>query len=396
MRITSSMTFERALTSFNQQNTRIYDLQSQLSSGVRLETPDQAPVDAVRVSRLNSINERMTQYQENINLVNHRLGIEEDALRNVTTVYQRARELTIQAGNPSMPPESREAIATELEARMSELVDLINTKDSHGNYVFAGYDGRNKPVDLTETAGLGRVAMMGGAVDHKVEVGESRDVIIGDNAAETVLRTDSSSALRTREDAGNTGTGQMLPAFVSDESVYAGDTLNIEFVAPDTIDVVDSAGTVIAAGVAVSPGEMVRFGGVSTTFDGAPATGDQFTIEPGLRKDSFGVFNQMIDALRAGSDEQLTAAVDRSLTDFDGLMSTVSTATASLGARLSSLDSQSASLDDYVMRTERTLSSLRDTNFAEAATELQKELAVLQAAQQTLSMLQNNSLFDYM
>jgi len=395
VRVTNNMTFERAMTSFNQQNSRIYDLQGQLASGVRLQSPDQAPVDAVRVSRLDSLNERMGQYQENINLVNHRLGVEEDSLRNITNLYQRARELTVQAGNTSLPTESREAIATELEARMSELVDLINTKDSLGNYVFAGYDGRTKPVELEPTAGLGRVTMSGGAVQHKVEVGESRDVVVGDHAAATVLRTDSASALRSRADAANTGTAEMLPAFISDETAFSGDTLTIEFVAANTIDVRDSGGVVVAAGITVEPGEPVRFAGVTTSFDGSPAAGDSFTIEPGLRKDSFGVFNQMIDALRSGSDDQLTEAVDRTLTDFDGLMSTVSTATARLGARLNSLESQNNSLEDYVLRTEKTLSSLRDTNFAEAATNLQKEMAVLQAAQQTLSLLQKNSLFNY-
>ncbi|MEM9604217.1 MAG: flagellar hook-associated protein FlgL [Pseudomonadota bacterium] len=396
MRITHNLTFDRALSSFNQQNSRIYDLQGQLSSGVRLQSPDQAPVDAVRVSRLNSLNARMEQYQENINLVNHRLGVEESSLRNITTLYQRARELTIQAGNTSLPTESREAIATELESRMSELVDLINTKDSLGNYVFAGYDGRTKPVEMTLTDGLGRVEMRGGEVEHRVEVGEARDVIVGDHSAKNVLRTDSATALRTRADVTNTGTGLMLPAFVSDETAFAGDTLTVEFVGANTIDVRDSGGTVVAAGLTVVTGERIDFAGVTTTFDGSPAVGDTFTIEPGLRKDAFGVFNQMIDALRGGTDEQLTEAVDRTLTDFDGLMSTVSTATASLGARLNSLESQSDSLSDYSLRTSKTISSLRDTNYAEAASNLQRELAILQAAQQTLSLMQRNSLFNFL
>ncbi|MEM6987662.1 MAG: flagellar hook-associated protein FlgL [Pseudomonadota bacterium] len=395
MRITNAMTFGRALDSFNEQNNRIYELQGQLSSGIKLQTPDQAPVDAVRVSRLDSLNARMAQYQENINLVNHRLGVEEGALRNITNLYQRARELTVQAGNTSLPPESRQAIATELEARMSELVDLINTKDSLGNYVFAGYDGRNKPVEMTLTDGLGRVEMRGGEVQHRVEVGEARDVIVGDHSAKNVLRTDSASALRTRADVANTGSGLMLPAFVSDETAYAGDTLTVEFVTANTIDVRDSGGVVVAAGVSVSPGIRVDFAGVTTVFDGAPDVGDTFTIEPGLRKDAFGVFNQMIDALRGGTDEQLTEAVDRTLTDFDGLMSTVSTATASLGARLNSLESQDDSLSDYTLRTTRTLSALRDTNYAEAASNLQREMAVLQAAQQTLSLLNKNTLFNF-
>ncbi|MEM7375892.1 MAG: flagellar hook-associated protein FlgL [Pseudomonadota bacterium] len=396
MRITNNLTFDRALSSFNEQNSRIYDLQGQLSSGVRLQSPDQAPVDAVRVSRLNSLNARMEQYQENINLVNHRLGVEESSLRNITTLYQRARELTIQAGNTSLPTESREAIATELESRMAELVDLINTKDSLGNYVFSGYDGRTQPVEMTLTDGLGRVEMRGGEVEHRVEVGESRDIIVGDHSAKNVLRTDSATALRTRADVTNTGTGLMLPAFVSDETAFANDTLTVEFVGPNTIDVRDSGGVVVAAGLAVTTGERIDFAGVTTTFDGAPAVGDTFTIEPGLRKDAFGVFNQMIDALRGGTDEQLTEAVDRTLTDFDGLMSTVSTATASLGARLNSLESQSDSLSDYTLRTSKTISSLRDTNYAEAASNLQRELTILQAAQQTLSLMQRNSLFNFL
>lgn len=396
VRVTTTMYFERALDSFNQQNHRVYELQGQLSSGIKLQSPDQAPVDAVRVSRLDSLNERMEQYQENINLVNHRLGVEESALQNIMILYQRTRELTVQAGNDSLVAESREAIATELEVRMSELVDLINTKDSLGNYVFAGYDGRTRPVEMTVTDGLGRVVMRGGEVEHRVEVGESRDVIVGDHSAKNVLRTDSASALRSRADVGNTGTAEMLPAFITDEAAYAGDTLTIEFVSANTIDVVDSGGIVVAAGVVVSPGIQLEFGGVTTVFDGTPAVGDVFTIEPGLRKDSFAVINQMIAALRTGSDAQVSEAVDRTLTDFDGLISTVSTATASLGARLNSLESQQDNLNDYTLRTSLTLSTLRDTNYAEAASNLQRELMVLQAAQQSLTMINQYNLFSFL
>jgi flagellar hook-associated protein 3 FlgL len=48
------------------------------------------------------------------------------------------------------------------------------------------------------------------------------------------------------------------------------------------------------------------------------------------------------------------------------------------------------------LHTQRTLSDIRDLDYAEAVSRLQNDLFVLQAAQQSFARIEGNSLFNYL
>jgi flagellar hook-associated protein 3 FlgL len=70
------------------------------------------------------------------------------------------------------------------------------------------------------------------------------------------------------------------------------------------------------------------------------------------------------------------------------------TVRATTGSRLSALDdtADARAAQDESMRT--TLSGLRDTDYAQAASQLSLELTAIQAAQTTIKQVQTLSLFD--
>jgi len=56
----------------------------------------------------------------------------------MTQIMQRITELTVQGGNDTLASEDRAVIAAEVKALRDELLNLANTQDINGNYIFSG------------------------------------------------------------------------------------------------------------------------------------------------------------------------------------------------------------------------------------------------------------------
>ena len=73
----------------------------------------------------------------------------------------------------------------------------------------------------------------------------------------------------------------------------------------------------------------------------------------------------------------------------------VSHAIAQVGTNRSSIDQQQGVIDATSLRLETTLSGIKDTDYTVAATDLQKQMLSLQAAQSSFAQTAKLSLFDY-
>ncbi|MGH8077217.1 MAG: flagellar hook-associated protein FlgL, partial [Lysobacter sp.] len=141
--------------------------------------------------------------------------------------------------------------------------------------------------------------------------------------------------------------------------------------------------------------------GVQVMLTGAPATGDTFTVERAPTRDEFATLQNLADALdapvttpteQARRDNAVGAAISDLGTAQDHMLSV----RAGTGTRLASLDSAADTRSAGGLSLAETLSQLRDTDFAEAASKLALQLTALEAAQKTMLRMQSLSLFDKM
>jgi len=155
MRISSIQIFNIANNSMSEANEAIAKTQAQLSSGQRVLTPSDDPVASVKILEIEQNLARLEQYGKNIDIANNNLSLEETALDSVSTLLQRVREITVQAGNNATYTSSDyETLAVEVDARLDELKNLLNTRNAGGDYIFAGYTGGDKPFDGTASSGF--------------------------------------------------------------------------------------------------------------------------------------------------------------------------------------------------------------------------------------------------
>jgi len=137
-----------------------------LASQQRLVSAKDDPVAAGAAQRLERTLAAFDQYDKNANGVQARLGLQENALDKASEVMARAKELSIDAHNGARSLEDRKTIANELGQLKQALLDLANSTDGTGRYLFAGTSDADAPFVASGT----RVEYRGDQVRRQIEI----------------------------------------------------------------------------------------------------------------------------------------------------------------------------------------------------------------------------------
>ncbi len=146
MRITNNMINDRSL--FNIQNSlyRIARLHDKLSSGKNVQYPSDDAVIATRASNIQSRNRELEQYKRNVDHIQNFVSAYDTTLQELSTLYQRVKELLIRGANGTNTVDERNAIAKELEGLKEHFIEIANTRIGD-EYIFGGARSDLKPVD---------------------------------------------------------------------------------------------------------------------------------------------------------------------------------------------------------------------------------------------------------
>jgi len=327
MRISTRQIYTQGIEAFQQQQQKLAQLQHQISSGVRLNKPSDDPAAASRVLELEQDVSVNLQYQANINLAEQRLVQQDSVMKSYANLLNRVRELAIQGNNGPLDPASRNAIAGELDQRLSELYSLTNTTDANGDYLFAGFQNANLPFTPATTGSIDHVSFNGDAGTRsiqisKVRLSKVRQMEIDTSGRSIFMEIPSAAALREIPAAANTGSAVIAPASVVDSSIHVPGDYEIRFVAPGLYDVFDVAGGInIVTGATYSDSQDISFQGIQTSITGVPAAGDVFTVSSAQYQDVFGIVSNLAETLRnAPSDAVRAANIAQSLVDIDAAL----------------------------------------------------------------------------
>ncbi|MEY4316526.1 MAG: Flagellar hook-associated protein 3 [Pseudomonadota bacterium] len=190
MKISTTLYFDRSTQQLGNVQSNLAKTQEQLSTGLQIVKPSDAPDKAALVTRLESELARNEGYQQTLKSVNVRLTAEETALKNTSDVMFRMKELAVQAGNDTLSAQDRQSIAVELNSLREQILSLANSQDSNGNYLFSG-SRATEPAFGKDASG--RVIYQGDHARMKVNVGDNRRMnlnMAGSDAFVRVVRED--------------------------------------------------------------------------------------------------------------------------------------------------------------------------------------------------------------
>jgi len=177
MRISTQQFYRQGVDVMLEQQARLNKTEVQLATGKRVNTPSDDPSASVQVLNMGEVSERLAQYQRNATVAQSRLEQEEVALQGVNNMLQRVRELAVQGNNGTNGAENRRAIAFEIKQHLEAYLQVVNTQDANGEYVFGGYRTDTQPFTHD---GLGNFTYNGDSGQRRLQIGDSRDVAIGD------------------------------------------------------------------------------------------------------------------------------------------------------------------------------------------------------------------------
>jgi len=379
------------------QQSRLAKTQNQVATGKRVQTPADDPVAAVHIMQLQRAQAESDQYQKNSDSVTTRLNLEEQGLADTTTLLQRVRELTVEAGNVgTMSDSDRQSLVAELQARSQELMDIANRKDANGEYLFSGFASLTQPFSRS-----GTVSYAGDQGVRQIQVSPSQKIADSDTGDQVFQNiTQGNGTFTTSAGIGNTGTASIDVGTVVNAAAWVPDNYTITFVSASDYQITDSASNVVASGTA-APGSAISFNGVQVTLTGTPAVGDSFAVSKSGKEDIFSTLDKLIATLQrpastAAGKAQMSTAIGGALQQLDQADTHIENVRAGVGARLSLLDDASSTRDATNVDLQSTLSNLQDLDYASALTKLQQQLVGLQAAQQSYSKISQLSLFSYL
>ena len=253
-RVTSQILVQRALANLRYQSNRIVDLQTQLSSGLRVNSPSDDPIDARRAINARASIAKNEQYVQNIASAGPRLEETVTSLQTLTENIQRARELTLRGANGTNDQRALDILAEEINQIIEGTVNTANHQTGSA-YIFGGTRTTQAPYEVTRNGNgdITAVTYVGNTEDIRAVIGDGVDVVINEPGS------------------GVFQSGQDLFQTLIDirDNLLAGDQSSLQNARLDELETVRQQ---IGQGIA-------RVGAVQNRFSAAEAELDDFRIQ---------------------------------------------------------------------------------------------------------------------
>jgi flagellar hook-associated protein 3 FlgL len=405
LRISTSATFNTGTNQLNTLQSAIARTQMQLSTNKRNLTAADDPIASARALEITQSQSMNTQFGTNRSNANASLSLVDKTLQSVTGQIQDIQTLIVTAGNGGYDASNREALATELEGRLTDLIGLANTADGTGGYLFSGYQSTTQPFSKTTTG----AAYQGDQGQRVLQVGSARKMPISETGSAIFEAISTGNGRFTTTAAGaNTGSGIVSPGAVVDSTQVTGHDYAIKFAVAGTpavttytvTDTTASPPTDVLTAQPYTEGATIAFGGMSMDIKGAPADGDSFSVKPSEKQSVFTTITNLIQTLRAPADGSngraaLANGLNTASSNMKNALDNVLTVQASVGARMKELDNLDSTGDDLNIQYQTALGDLQDLDMVKAISLFSQQQQTLQAAQMSFKTMSGLSLFNY-
>jgi flagellar hook-associated protein 3 FlgL len=410
MRVSTLQSFNKGLNSILDNQTQVNKTQQQVSTGRRVLTPADDPIAATKILQLQQEQALRDQFGKNMTGAEGRLTLEETQLAGITDNLTRLKELTIKAGDGSQTISDRQAIAAEVREILGATVDLMNSKDAGGEYLFGGFKGGVEPFQQNAS---GRYDYVGDEGQRFLSIASSTNVATGDNGKALFVDVEAAdNSFTTRASSLNQGSGIVNPGFVVDEAAYADfypEDLVITFNADSAISPPGANYTIrqasdgrVVEGMdaqGYSEGSEIIVAGIAVKISGKPEPGDEFLVDSSEKQSITDTIYRLMDGLNNLEDnpedaETLENLLEDTLNNLAFAQSSISQVRSEVGARLNVIENTASLAADVDIVSKSVLSKLSDVDFAEAVSRLSLQSFLLETAQQSYAKIQNLSLFN--
>jgi len=224
MRVSTNQFYRVNAEQMQSTQSKVAEIQAKLGSGKQMLHPSEDPGKANLISGLVSAKERQEVYSKNVDAGETRLTAESAVLESMTSIMQRITQLAVQSSNDTLGASDRDVIATEIKALRDELLNLSNTQDLSGSYIFSG-NKTGSPAFVEDANGA--VSYNGDYGRMEINVSDVRSIAINTLGPELFseadfaalddlvadLRANDGAGVRTRLDNVNTINDRLINSY---------------------------------------------------------------------------------------------------------------------------------------------------------------------------------------
>ena len=393
MRVPTHQTSKSAFDGIEARQAEQSRLQTQLATGLRINSPGDDPVAAAQAELARSRLTRLAQDQRSTQLATGLLSAADTALAEGVNLLQSVRESLVAAGNGSYNASDRQALALQLRSARERMLALANTRDGAGGFVFAGQGSSDAPMGgggapaYSAAAGVQRIGEQG------------RYAATVDGRASFISLPQGNGVFVTASAGANSGAGWIDPGSVSNPSQLTGHNYRITISGAPGALVYGVAnltlGTTLASGALLQDGGTIDIDGQRVKVSGNPAPGDAFNIAPAGQQSVFKTLDDAIATLEQPTTTPVYAEkLERTQASLDRVLDGMILMRSRVGEELRNVEDAGASGAKQELVSQQRRSELQDLDYARAISEFHTNQTSLEAALKLYAGVARTSLFQ--
>ncbi|MBA6370382.1 flagellar hook-associated protein FlgL [Colwellia sp. BRX8-4] len=400
MRVSTAQFYLQSSQQMSQKSSDVNDQMAYLSSGKRVLT---AKDDAISYSTLAGYNNDLAnieKYKRNITMAESHNNMQEIVFADADLILDKIKSDMLLANNGRMSSEDLQSLAEQVKSNFSQLLDLANSQNENGDYIFSGYQTEQKPFSQNVD---GSVTYNGDSGVRELQVAKNINIATNQAGDAAFLKVENAIGDFTANYTANTSGVAVESAKIANRDSYNSSALPHDYTftfdaVTNDLTVTGSAGIVFPA-APYTAGQTISFDGIDVTLNGNPLPGDSFTISEQDEVSVFDTINETISWMERGSStidqEQHQVDYNTLLNQLNSAMNHMTSRRVDSGIRLQTLESQESRHLDSALNLAKGKSNIEDLDFAKAISEFEQSKLALQASQQAFSKVQGLSLFNY-
>ena len=194
MPISTRVYNDLAMSSLNRITGDIQGIQQRIATGRNILKTSDNPAVGAKISFTKDQKILLERFNANIDRAQNRLSQAESAIGTGVNILQRVYELAVQARNDTNNAGDRKVIAMEVRNLRDQVLSLANSRDTNGQYIFAGYKVDSKPFVADED---GDILHAGDRGVHALQISDNQRISTSLDGADVFLRVPGDETVET-------------------------------------------------------------------------------------------------------------------------------------------------------------------------------------------------------
>ena len=315
------------------------------------------------------------------------------AITEVENLLDQAKRKSMMMVNGSLSGDDRIAHKQDMQGLFDSFMNLVNTQDESGNYIFAGTQYSKQPFFRDNN---GQVSYVGDSYQRMAKVAPSVDVPINDAGDKLFMEVPNpygdyqpdydlqSGSLLLLSQARNSNN--------ADQSAYR---LEFSTSSAGTSYQLYQNGTMVS-NAPYDPAEGIQWGTLQVDVAGEIKDGDVIDLSRQDKVNVFDAFRRSIELSDSSvSDASASAELHQAAAELSQGFKHINRVRSEVGTRLQTLDRQEDMHRDFKIVMSQARGTLEDLDYATAVIELNENMLALQASQQAFAKTKDLNLFNY-